>query len=202
MVPRRHRPGRPRRDGGRREGLHGDQATRLRDLGGDATGPRQALQGDGAQERRIPAAHPDELHQQGSRARRGLCARTRCRHAGRRQGTRRAVRDPADVRDDHRPLLREVDRLTPRPTAPDQPVGERDALGASHALVPAHGRVLLARGPHSSRNARRSEGRSRAHARRVPRLRTRGDGDAGRARHQERQRALRGRTRDVDDRKG
>ena len=104
-------------------GLHGHPAARLRHLGEDAGGPRSTLQVDRSQERGLPAAHPDELHQQGSRARRGVRSRAGRRHARRRQEARRGVRHPADVGDDHRSLLLQVDRLASRPAPADQPVG-------------------------------------------------------------------------------
>ena len=47
--------------------------------------------------------------------------------------------------------LRRLDHVVPRPAAAAQPVGERGALGAAPAAVPAHDRVPLAGGPHRPR---------------------------------------------------
>jgi hypothetical protein len=71
----------------------------------------------------------------------------------RRQGAGRAGRRTPDVRDDHQRLTGALDLELPRPPDEDQPVGERRALGAAAAPVPAHLRVPLAGGPHRTLDA-------------------------------------------------
>ena len=55
--------------------------------------------------------------------------------------------------------VREVGELLARPADPDQPVGERGALGEGDAAVPAHHRVPLAGRPHAPRDRGRGRGR-------------------------------------------
>jgi hypothetical protein len=50
----------------------------------------------------------------------------------------------------------------------DQPVGQRDALGAAHAHVFAYERVPVAGGPHRARQPSRGARRDAANARRLP----------------------------------
>ena len=101
VVPRRRAP---RGAGGlhRGQGLHGDPAVRLRHLGADPAGLRQAVQGDRARQRVLPAVHSRQPAEQGEGARRGLHAAGRVGHQGRRRGARRAARDPSDLGSHHR----------------------------------------------------------------------------------------------------
>ena len=140
---------------------------------------RRPLQSHRPPERVLPAADPAELSAKGSRARGRLLAGAGRGHHRRRQGTGRAVRDPPDVGDHHRPLLRQVDSELARPADAAQSVGQRDPLGAAHAHVPAHHGVPLAGRPHRALHARRGAGRSAAHARRLCRSGRRRHGDAG-----------------------
>ena len=72
-------------------------------------------------------------------------------HAGR-QGARGEGRRAADLRDRHRRVHGQVDAELPGPAAPAQPVGQRRAVGAAAADLPAHQRVPLAGGAHGARH--------------------------------------------------
>ena len=85
----------------------------------------------------------------------------RVRDARRRRRARREARRPADLRGDHRHDVREVDAVVARSADPDQPVGERRALGEGDAAVPAHHRVPLAGRAHRARDATRRPKRKR-----------------------------------------
>ena len=196
MVP----AGRPSRGHGRNlpgSRLHGHQALGLGHVGEPPAWPGRHVQGHRASERILPAVHSQALPREGGRARRGLRARARCRNTGWRQRARGALRHPPDLRDDHRSLLLQVDRLTPRPPAPHQPVGERHALGAAHPHLPAHGRVPLAGGTHGALHARRGSGGGAAYARHLSRHLSRGPRCPGDSRREDRERALRWRRRDA-----
>ena len=68
-------------------------------------------------------------------------------------------------------FMAQVDPVLPRPAAAAEPVGQRRALGAAPARVPAHHRVPVAGGPHRPRHARGRRGlRPADPARRLPRL--------------------------------
>ena len=73
----------------------------------------------------------------------------------------RAADRPPHLGDDHRPLVREVDQLLPRPAPDDQPVGERRPLGASPARPPPYHRVPLAGGGTPRTHPRRRPSRRR-----------------------------------------
>ena len=158
MVPRRRAP-----RGARRllagQGLHGHPPVRLRDLGADSAGVRPRVQADRARERVLPAVHPREPADEGSRARRGLRAAGRLRHARRRRRARGEARRPPDLGGDHRDDVREVGAVVARPADPHQPVGERRPLGEGDAAVPADDRVPVAGRAHGARD--RGGGRSR-----------------------------------------
>ncbi len=154
----------------RRPRLHGDQAVGLRAVGEHPARPRRHVQGDRARQRVLPAVHPglatSRRRRRTSRASRrsarsspttGSRLRGRQARAGRR--ARGAARRAADLRDDHRRVVREVGAELSRPAAADQPVGERRALGDAHAPVPAHRRVPLAGGPHRARHRARRPSR-------------------------------------------
>ena len=81
--------------------------------------------------------------------------------------------------------MRPVDRLLPRPAAEDQPVGERRALGAAAAAVPAHDGVPLAGGPHGPRHRGRRGRRDDGRRRLLPATRRGVRGDAGPGRGQD-----------------
>ena len=102
----------------------------------------------------FPLFIPESLLTQGGRARRGLRAAGRVRHARRRRGARGEARRPADLGSDHRHDVREVGAVVARPADPHQPVGERRALGEGDAPVPAHDRVPLAGRAHRARDRR------------------------------------------------
>ena len=106
----------------------------------------------GAAERLLPAVHPRELPRARGRARRGLQPRAGGGHPRRRQGARGAAGRAAHERDGHRRVHGQVGPELPRPAAAAQPVGQRRALGAAPAPVPAHHRVPLAGGPHRARD--------------------------------------------------
>ena len=94
LLPVVSRRGPPRRAGRLHpgQGLHGDPAVRLRHLGADPAGARQAVQGDRPRQRVLPALHPGQPADQGEGARRGVRAAGRVGHQGRRRGARRAAR--------------------------------------------------------------------------------------------------------------
>ena len=83
--------------------------------------------------------------------------------AGRR--ARGTVRGAAHQRDHHRRDVRQVGAVLPRPADPDQSVGQRGALGAAAAAVPAHRGVSLAGGAHGARYRRGGARGDPAHAR-------------------------------------
>ena len=113
------------------------------------------VQGDRPRQRLLPAVHSREPAEQGGRARRRLRAAGRLRHARRRRGARGEAGRPADVGGDHRHDVREVGAVVARSADPDQPVGERRALGEGDAAVPAHDRVPLAGRAHRARDRTR-----------------------------------------------
>ena len=82
----------------------------------------------------------------------GFAPEVGARHRGGREGAGRAARRPAHLRGDDLVDLRPLDRVLPRPAAALQPVGERRALGAAAAALPAHDRVPLAGGPYRPRD--------------------------------------------------
>ena len=82
-------------------------------------------------------------------------------------------------RDDHRGHVRPVGPVLSRPADPDQPVGERRALGDAHAAVPADDRVPLAGRPHRPRHRSRGPRGNGQDAGRLRRLRRELDGHAG-----------------------
>ena len=141
------------------QGVHGHPPVRLRHLGTAAAGARRADQGNRARQRLLPALHPREPAEQGGRARRGLLPAGRLCHARRRRGARGEARRPADVGSHHRDDVREVGAGMARPADPDQPVGERRALGEGDAAVSADHRVPLAGRAHRARNGRGGRGR-------------------------------------------
>ena len=67
---------------------------------------------------------------------------------------RRAADRAADERDDHRRHVRPLGAVVPRPADPHQPVGQRRALGAADADVPADDRVPVAGRAHRPRHRR------------------------------------------------
>ena len=142
------------RDGRQRPGPrhHGHPPVGVRDLGAHAGRARPPHQGGRRRERLLPALHPRVLPQARGGARRGLRARAGGRHPRRREGARGAAGRPAHQRDRDQPLLFQVGAEPPRPAAAHQPVGERGALGAAAAALPAHERVPLAGGPHGARD--------------------------------------------------
>ena len=108
--------------------------------------------------------------------------------------------DPSDLRDDHRHDVRQVGAVVARPADPDQPVGQRGALGEGHAAVPAHHRVPVAGRAHRARDGRRGRGRDAADARRLQGLRRDRAGDAGDGRPEDREREVRRRRPHLFDR--
>ena len=90
----------------------------------------------------------------------------------------------------HRGLLRPMGQELPGPAAADQSVGERRALGASHAAVSPHHRVPLARGSHRPRHRRRGARGDDEDARRLLVLRRALHGDARHARAEDGERTL------------
>ena len=197
-------PGRraPRGAGGlhRGQGLHGHPAVRLRHLGADPAGVRQAVQGDRPRQRVLSAVHPGQPAEQGEGARRGLHAAGRLGHQGRRRGARRAARDPSDLGSDHRHVLRQVDQVVARSARPHQPVGERRPLGKGDAAVPADDRVPLAGRAHRARDRRRSPGRDAEDPRALQGVRRNRARDARRRRPEEREREVRRRVAHLFDR--
>ncbi len=117
---------------------------------------RRPLQGHRPPERLFPPADSAELPAQRGRACGGFLARAGGGDHRRRQGTGRAVRHPPHFGDHHRPFLRALDSQLARPAPAHQPVGQRGALGAAHAHVPAHHRIPLAGRPHRPRQPRGS----------------------------------------------
>ena len=121
--------------GGLRAGarLHDRAAVRLGAVGKHHGGARSAFQGDRARERGVSVVDSAQLHRQGKVARGGIFARAGGGDARRRRKTGRAAGDPADVGDDHRACVCEVDSVVPRPARADQSVEQRGALGTAHA---------------------------------------------------------------------
>ena len=74
---------------------------------------------------------------------------------------RRAAHRAADQRDDHRRHVRPLGAVVPRSADPHQPVGERRALGAADAAVPADDRVPVAGRTHGARHRRGGAARKR-----------------------------------------
>ncbi len=92
-------------------------------------------------------------------------------------------------------VLLEVGAELPRPPPAHQPVGERRAVGAAAANLPAHHRVPLAGGPHLSRHGGRRRGLREEDPRRgVRRLHGERARDACAARPQDRASASPGRS--------
>ena len=138
------------------QGLHGHPPVRLRHLGADSAGARRRLKATGHVNAYFPLFIPESLLHERGRARRRLRAAGRVGDQGRHRGARGEARHPADVRGDLRDDVREVDPVVARPARPDQPVGQRRALGEGDASVPAHHRVPLAGRPHRARDRRGS----------------------------------------------
>ena len=194
--PRRRGGGarpRPRRDGHPPLGL--------RHLGADAARDGREDQGFGRRQRLLPALHPAQLLRGRGQARRGIRQgdggrdpppprEERRRRAGAGGRADRAAGGPAHVRDDHRPLLRQVDQLLSRPAAADQPVGERGALGAPPPRTAADDRVPLAGGPHRPRRRDRGTREDLGDARGLPLVRRGRDRGASGHRREARVRAL------------
>ena len=180
MVPDR----RPRRGGrGARPRPRGDghPPLGLRHLGADAARPGRGDQGDRCGQRLLPPLHSAELLRRGGQARRGLrqgdggghppppgAGRGRLTPPGRR--ATRAPDRPPHLRDDHRPLLRQVDQLLPGPAPADQPVVQHRPLGAAPAGAAADDGVPLAGGSHRPRHRGGGARGDPADARRLPSL--------------------------------
>ena len=197
LVRRGRPPGRPRRALARAR-RDGDQAARLRDLGGDPAGARRPHQGDRPREPLLPAARARVGARAGGRARRGIRARGRRRHPRGRQAARGAAGGATDLGSDDLVDLRELDPVLPRPAAALQPVGEHRPLGAAAAALPAHDGVPLAGGAHGARDGGRGDrGGADDPARRLRRRDRERDRDPGAEGTQERERALPGRRRDL-----
>ena len=153
LVPGRARQGRARRQraGARHDGDPPYGYAIWERMQAEMDAPDQ---GGRRRERLLPAVHPRALPRAGGRARRGVQPRARGRDPRRRQGARGAGRRAAHQRDRDRRVHGEVGPELPRPAAAAQPVGQRRAVGAAAAAVPAHHRVPLAGGPHRARHAR------------------------------------------------
>ncbi len=172
---------------------HGHPSLRVLHLGADAGRDRRPHQGGRGPERLFPALHPRELPAARSCARRGLQPRARRGHPRRRQEARRARRGAADERDHHQRLLLQVDPELPGAALPDQPVGQRGALGAPPPALPADHRIPVAGGPHRPRHGGRCAPLRAAHpARRVRGLHGGGPRRPGADRSQDRPGALLG----------
>ena len=190
LVRRGRPPRRPRRELGRSR-RDGDQAVRLRDLGGDPARARRPDQGDRPRELLLPAVRARLGAGAGGRARRRVRARGRRRHGGGREEAGGAARRASHLRGADLVDVRPLGAVLPRPAAALQPVGQRRPLGAAAAPLPAHDRVPLAGGAHRPRDggggARRDADdpprRLRRHDRERPR-------DPRAARPQERERAV------------
>ena len=101
--------------------------------------------------------------------------------ARRRRGARRAADRPSDLRSDHRDDVRQVDPVVARSADPDQPVGQRRALGEGDAAVPAHDRVPLAGRAHRARDRGGGAGGDAEDPRALQGVRRDRAGDAGRS---------------------
>ena len=163
-----------------------------------------AIKETGAVNAYFPLLHPTELLRGGGEARRGLRQGDGGGHApparagpgrvtasGRRAP--RAADRPPHLRDDHRPLLREVDQLLPRPAADDQPVVQHRPLGAAAARPSAHHGVSLAGGPYRPRHRGGGARGDPADAAGLPRVHREPAGDPGDRGREARVRALPGR---------
>ena len=173
------------------------KALRVRDLGACPARPRRPLQGDGPQERLLPAADPRELHEEGGRPRRGLRPGAGVGDDRGQGGAGGAARHSSHLREHHLRLLQELDPELPRPAHPDKPVVQRAALGEGHPSLPEDRRVPLAGGPHRPRDRRGRARGDAADARRLPRLLLRGHGHPRPNRREEPVGAFRGGGRDL-----
>ena len=182
------------------EGLHGDPAVRLRDLGTDPAAARSALQGDRPRQRLLSAADPREPVAEGGGARRRLRAAGGLGHQGRHRGSRREADHPADVGNDLRRDVPEVDPVVARSARADQPVVQRRSLGESDAAIPAHDRIPVAGRSHRARDRGRSAGRDDEDPRHLQGVCRERPRHAGRRRPEERERKVRRRVTHVFDR--
>ncbi len=153
-------PRRPRRElvRSRRDG---DQAVRLRDLGGDPARARRPDQGDRPRELLLPSAHARLGAGAGGRARRRVRARGRRRHRGGREAAGGAARGASHLGGADLVDVCPLGAVVPRSAAALQPVGERRPLGAAAAPVPADERVPLAGRAHGARDRGRRRLRRR-----------------------------------------
>ena len=200
MVPER----RPRRRGRRarpRPRGDGHPPLGLRHLGADAARDGRRDQGLGRRQRLLPALHPPQLLRGRGQARRGVrqgdgggdpppAREGRRRSAGARRRADRAPGGPPHLGDDHRPLVREVDQLLPRPAAAGQPVGQRRPLGAAPPRPAADDRVPLAGRAHRARRRGRGAREDHRDARGLPLVRRGGDRRPRHHRREARERAL------------
>ena len=153
----------------------------------------------GRVQRLLPAPDPRELPAPRGRARRGVQSRAGRGDPRWGQEARGTRGRPADQRNHHQLVLRQVDPELPRSSAPHQPVGQRRALGAAPPAVPPDDGVPVAGGTHRPRLGGRCPGLRPADP--LRRLRGRHGERPGHSRPegtQDRQRALRRCHHDVD----
>ena len=143
----------------------------------------------------FPLLHSREPAHAGGGARRRLRAAGRLGHQGRHRGARGKAHRPADLGDDLRRHVPEVDPVVARSARADQPVGERRPLGKGDAAVPAHDRIPVAGRAHRARDRRRSAGRDAQDPRPLQGVLRERARHAGRRRAEEREREVRRRGR-------
>src|SRR5579875_2142002 len=143
--------------GGLRAGarMHDRAPVRLGALGEHHGGAGPAIQGDGTRERGVSAADSAELHREGKVACGGVFAGAGGGDARRGRKAGRAAGDPADIGNDHRARVCEVDSVVPRFAGADQSVEQRGALGAADKAVPADAGIFLAGRPYGARDGGR-----------------------------------------------
>ena len=141
------------------QGLHGHPAVRLRHLGAHPARARRPLQGHRPRQRLLSAVHSREPADARGRARRRLCTAGRLGDQGRHRGPRGEAHRAADVGNDLRRDVPEVDSVVARSAGAHQPVGERRALGEGDAAVPADDRVPVAGRAHRARDGGGGAGR-------------------------------------------
>src|SRR6185437_7126963 len=98
----------------------------------------------------VSAADSAEFYCEGTVARRGIFARAGGGDAWRRRKTGRAAGDPANVRDDYRARVCEMESVVSRFADFDQSMEQRGALGAAHEALSAHVGIFLAGRAHSA----------------------------------------------------
>src|SRR6266849_616678 len=180
--------------------LHDRAALWLGAVGKHPTGARPPVQGHRPSKRGVPDAHSTQLHRQGKAPRGRVFAGACGCHHRRRRRTRRTPGHSPHVGNDHRPHVVEVDSVLSRLAGVDEPVEQRGALGIADQAFSANAGILLAGGPHGSRDARRGGSGNAPDAGYLCRFCDKRRGDSGDPREKIRCRKIRRRGRHLFDR--